>query len=41
MAGGKYIRPFVAVLIATQLQQGDANQPPHAGRQIANSRCWA
>lgn len=30
MAGGKYIRPFVADLIATQLQQGDANQPPHA-----------
>lgn len=29
MAGGKYIRPSVADLLATQLQQGDANQPPH------------
>jgi DNA-binding NarL/FixJ family response regulator len=30
MAGGKYIRPSVADLLATQLQQGDTNQPPHA-----------
>ncbi len=30
MAGGKYIRPSVAELLATQLQQGDADQPPHA-----------
>ena len=29
MGGGKYIRPSVADLLATQLQQGDANQPPH------------
>jgi DNA-binding NarL/FixJ family response regulator len=29
MADGKYIRPSVADLLATQLQQGDANQPPH------------
>jgi DNA-binding NarL/FixJ family response regulator len=30
MAGGKYIRPSVADLLATQLQQGDTNQPLHA-----------
>lgn len=30
MAGGKYIRPSVADLLATQLQQGDTDQPPHA-----------
>jgi DNA-binding NarL/FixJ family response regulator len=30
MADGKYIRPSVADLLATQLQQGDVNQPPHA-----------
>ena len=30
MAGGKYIRPSVADLLATQLQQGDVSQPPHA-----------
>ncbi|MGH7183023.1 MAG: response regulator [Nitrospiraceae bacterium] len=30
LAGGKYIRHSVADLLATQLQQGDANQPPHA-----------
>ncbi len=30
MAGGKYIRPSVAELLATQLQQGDVDQPPHA-----------
>jgi DNA-binding NarL/FixJ family response regulator len=30
MAGGKFIRPSVADLLATQLQQGDTNQPPHA-----------
>ena len=29
MTDGKYIRPSVADLLATQLQQGDANQPPH------------
>ncbi len=29
MGGGKYLRPSVADLLATQLQQGDANQPPH------------
>lgn len=30
MADGKYIRPSVADLLATQLQHGDGNQPPHA-----------
>lgn len=30
MAGGTYIRPSVADLLAPQLQEGDANQPPHA-----------
>jgi len=30
MTDGKYIRPSVADLLATQLQQGDTNQPPHA-----------
>jgi DNA-binding CsgD family transcriptional regulator len=30
MAGGKYICRSVTDLLATQLQQGDANQPPHA-----------
>jgi two-component system invasion response regulator UvrY len=30
MAGGKYIRPSVADLLAMQLQQVDADQPPHA-----------
>ena len=30
MADGRYIRPSVADLLATQLQQGDGNQPPHA-----------
>jgi len=30
LTDGKYIRPSVADLLATQLQQGDANQPPHA-----------
>ena len=29
MTDGKYIRPSVADLLATQLQQGDVNQPPH------------
>ena len=29
MAGGRYIRPSVADLLATQLQQGDGLQPPH------------
>jgi len=30
MADGRYIRPSIADLLATQLQQGDGNQPPHA-----------
>ena len=30
MAGGKYIRPSVADLLATQLQQDDADHPPYA-----------
>ncbi len=30
LAGGKYIRSSVADLLAIQLQQGDADQPPHA-----------
>jgi two-component system, NarL family, invasion response regulator UvrY len=29
LAGGRYIRPSVADLLATQLQQGDGLQPPH------------
>lgn len=29
LAGGKYIGPSVADLLAIQLQEGDLNQPPH------------
>jgi two-component system invasion response regulator UvrY len=29
LAGGKYIRPSVADLLASYLQEGDADQPPH------------
>lgn len=29
LAGGKYISPSVAELLATQLHEGDGNQPPH------------
>lgn len=30
LAGGKYVRPSIADLLATQLHDGDGNQPPHS-----------